>query len=409
MTTLQTLLIFFSGYLMSRMALATDVHRLLLERLVSWSRGRMSRLILGVMVLSCVLSTFVPNALTILAVAPLLTLLLRRLSQAPRQTSSLLAVALVHGANIGGVASLIGSPANLYLLLQLRLLKVADASMLNVVNWAAFGVPSAIVLIAMSWCVMRVVARSAMASTWVVAPESASADVARQRRAQRVLLFWLGTWMAVLACGALFDAISVQRFFVDVLGKKMPLSLADLAALMLFVGQLGLLLLGGEPLLRMRDLWRELPVKGLILGGAVLVVLGGLAYTGVLPWLAGRIEPAFRWTSIPFVAVVLLITSTIFATEFFNNTTVATVAFPLAVAAAQAVNVHPLYMMIGVSLASTCAFMTPLATPVNALAFGALPGVSLSLFVRIGALVNVFAALWLSICVRWWIPWVLGV
>ena len=48
--------------------------------------------------------------------------------------------------------------------------------------------------------------------------------------------------------------------------------------------------------------------------------------------------------------------------------------------------------MLGVSLASTCAFMTPVATPVNALAFGGLQGESLWRWVSTGAVMNAVAA-----------------
>jgi sodium-dependent dicarboxylate transporter 2/3/5 len=64
--------------------------------------------------------------------------------------------------------------------------------------------------------------------------------------------------------------------------------------------------------------------------------------------------------------------------------------------------------MLAVSLASTSAFMTPVATPVNALAFAGIGGVSLRAFIKNGALTNLLAALWITAWVRWLIPPVLG-
>jgi sodium-dependent dicarboxylate transporter 2/3/5 len=104
--------------------------------------------------------------------------------------------------------------------------------------------------------------------------------------------------------------------------------------------------------------------------------------------------------------VVVLVT--IFATEVLNNTTVSTVLFPLSVAIARRAAIDPLLLMLAVSLASTCAFMTPVATPVNALAFGGVGKVSLRTFVKNGAVVNVLAALWITVWITWLIPPVLG-
>ena len=65
-------------------------------------------------------------------------------------------------------------------------------------------------------------------------------------------------------------------------------------------------------------------------------------------------------------------------------------------------------LMLAVSLASTCAFMTPVATPVNALAFGGIGGVSLGRFMKNGLLMNLLSAVWIAAWITWIIPPVLG-
>jgi len=59
---------------------------------------------------------------------------------------------------------------------------------------------------------------------------------------------------------------------------------------------------------------------------------------------------------------------------------------------AQAGGFDPAQALLVVTLSCTCAFMSPIATPVNALAFGGVQGESLWRWVSIGAVMNTVAA-----------------
>ncbi len=58
----------------------------------------------------------------------------------------------------------------------------------------------------------------------------------------------------------------------------------------------------------------------------------------------------------------LTITAVIFLTEVLSNTAVVAAFFTIAYYAALGHGMDPLYLMMGVGVASTCAFMTPIAT-----------------------------------------------
>ncbi|MBF0451318.1 MAG: anion permease, partial [Candidatus Magnetomorum sp.] len=62
--------------------------------------------------------------------------------------------------------------------------------------------------------------------------------------------------------------------------------------------------------------------------------------------------------------------------------------------------INPILLMIPVSVASTCAFMTPIATPCNAFVFGEMKGVRLSKMVLCGFFLNILCVL----CVSFWLP-----
>jgi sodium-dependent dicarboxylate transporter 2/3/5 len=423
-TGLQTVCLFVTGYLVSRLVLRAEAHLVFVDRLVGWSRGRASRVVLGVMLAAFGLSTILPNALTVLALIPVITQLRAWAGDAPsgdtadRGFGTLLAMGLIYGANLGGVGSLLGSPANLYLLVNLSIFDIAGRESLHFLSWLLFGLPMATVLLLLSWAMLRLTERRAMATRlpgWD-RRRSGPGPGPLFGAALRWAAIWGGGWVALITAAlirgggrAAGDAATWQllgRIDVTTL-DLVALAGSAVYVLLLFVRRVDTGE-GRSPLLRIRDLWREVPVKGVVFGLGVLVLLVVVANSGAVVWLKRALPHLLPADAGLFPVALVLVLVTIFATEVLNNTTVSTVLFPVSAAVAGSVGVDPLLLMLGVSLASTCAFMTPVATPVNALAFGGIKGVSLGRFVKNGLVMNLLSAVWIAAWLTWLIPPILG-
>jgi solute carrier family 13 (sodium-dependent dicarboxylate transporter), member 2/3/5 len=413
-STIQTVFIFVGGYLISRLVLCADGHQVFVGWLSRRSGGRAGRMVLGVMAGAFLLSTIIPNALTVLALIPVVTALREGSREhAPAKFGTLLAMGLIYGGNIGGLASLVGSPANLYLLVNLRIYNVPGAASLHFVSWLIFGLPMAAIFVMICWSMLRLTESSTMGARVPVGRLAVSGGPMLPL-ALRWSMLWLAYWVGALVLVAATGVGAAPLWRAVVWGQELGVTAADLVGggfTLLLIPALFLLpqRVGTErrPLMRPRDLLREVPVKGLIMGAAVLVILVIVARSGVVGYLERGVEAVLPEEVGALATVFVVVLITIFATEVLNNTTVSTVLFPLSVAIARRAAVDPLLLMLAVSLASTCAFMTPVATPVNALAFGGVGQVSLRTFVKNGLLTNVLAALWITLWIRWLIPHVL--
>lgn len=410
MSTIQTVCIFVGGYLLSRLLLRAGGH----ERFVAWlarrSAGRVSRVVLGVMVGAFALSTFVPNALTVLALIPVVAALRRAAGEgAPARLGTLLALGVIFGGNIGGMASVVGSPANLYLLVNLRIFGVAGREALHFVSWLSFGLPMASGLLLLAWLVLRLTEAGTMGRC--INADVTPAPSPLWPAARGWAGVWLALWVVLLVLTLALGLGTGPLWQGVLLGEPVLLSGADVAGAALtalLVLALFSLPGAGGRLLELRDLWRDVPLRGVLFGVGVLVLLVVVARSGLVGLLERVVQAVAPAGTGGFVALLVVVLVTIFATELLSNTAVATVLFPASIAVARRVGLDPLLLMLGVSLASTCAFMTPLATPVNALAFAGIGGVSLRAFLKNGALVNVIAALWIALWARWLIPPVLA-
>ncbi|KAB7507031.1 hypothetical protein Anas_00201, partial [Armadillidium nasatum] len=76
----------------------------------------------------------------------------------------------------------------------------------------------------------------------------------------------------------------------------------------------------------------------------------------------------------PFVSVLLISVSTAFATEVISNTAIASILVPILKELSLKTCINPLYLMISGTVSCSFSFMLPVATPPNAIVYGAAGG-----------------------------------
>jgi sodium-dependent dicarboxylate transporter 2/3/5 len=92
----------------------------------------------------------------------------------------------------------------------------------------------------------------------------------------------------------------------------------------------------------------------------------------------------------PIIVVCLLIVLMLFMTELMSNVALVAVLAPVVAGIAIGLNIPILNVLIPVTMASSCAFMLPMATPPNAIVFAS-GYVKVSEMARAGIILNVLA------------------
>ena len=111
----------------------------------------------------------------------------------------------------------------------------------------------------------------------------------------------------------------------------------------------------------------DIPWGILLLFGGGLALAAGFRDTGMANWLG---EQMTLLEAVPyFVLLLVLVTAVNFLTEITSNVATASMLMPILAALAFSINVHPYGLMVAATLASSCAFMLPVATPPNAVVF----------------------------------------
>jgi sodium-dependent dicarboxylate transporter 2/3/5 len=132
----------------------------------------------------------------------------------------------------------------------------------------------------------------------------------------------------------------------------------------------------------------------LLLFGGGLSLAAAVADTGLAAWIGEALRGAGAW---PFWAVALLVVTVIvLLTELTSNTATAATFLPVIASLAVGLWRDPLLLLVPATLAASCAFMMPVATPPNAIVYGS-GKVTVPQMVRAGIWLNLIFVVLLTL------------
>ena len=150
--------------------------------------------------------------------------------------------------------------------------------------------------------------------------------------------------------------------------------------------------------------WKEsvkIPWGILILFGGGLSIANGFQTTEMDVWIGTQLSSISITQAV--VVVLLVITAVNFITEISSNMATTAMLLPVMIPLAQLVGIHPYLLLVGTTLAASCAFMLPVATPPNAVVFGS-KLLSISDMVKTGILINIISIILILIMVYFGLP-----
>ena len=138
----------------------------------------------------------------------------------------------------------------------------------------------------------------------------------------------------------------------------------------------------------------------LLLFGGGLALAKGMASSGLVDVITQAIQ---NGGFSPLIVVSLLIVLMLFMTELMSNVALVAVLAPVVAGIAIGLNIPILNVLIPVTMASSCAFMLPMATPPNAIVFAS-GYVKVNQMVRAGIILNLLAVALLILYYMFVIP-----
>jgi sodium-dependent dicarboxylate transporter 2/3/5 len=379
--------LFLGGFMLAAALTRSGLHLRIALAIVSTAGTGPGRLLAGFMAATAFLSLWVSNTATTLMMLPiaLSVLSLGREGEAgPDGFAAPLLLGIAYAANIGGMATLIGTPPNAILAGFL-----ADTYGLGVgfLEWMAIGLPVTLAGLVVCWALL---ARGVRGH----APELGAIAASRAALGR-----WSGEERAVAVVTLLTAAAWVAR---PLLGRWIPgLSDAGIAmtgSLVLFVASAARP--GRSPLLAWEDV-EALPWGVLLLIGGGLSLASGIQESGLAAWIGGALGGAAAWPQLLVIAAV--VATIVFLTELASNTATAATFVPVGAAVGVGAALGPFPIAAAAALAASAAFMMPVATAPNAVVYGS-GLVPMGKMVRAGIWLNLAFIVLISAAVRVLVP-----
>uniref|UniRef100_A0A7N4NYI1 Solute carrier family 13 member 3 n=1 Tax=Sarcophilus harrisii TaxID=9305 RepID=A0A7N4NYI1_SARHA len=154
-----------------------------------------------------------------------------------------------------------------------------------------------------------------------------------------------------------------------------------------------------EPLLSWKKAQETVPWNIILLLGGGFAMAKGCEESGLSAWIGGRLHPLENVP--PAIAVLLISVVIAFFTEFASNTATIIIFLPVLAELAIRLRVHPLYLMIPGTVGCSYAFMLPVSTPPNSIAFAS-GHLLVKDMVRTGLLMNLAGVLLLNLAMNTW-------
>jgi sodium-dependent dicarboxylate transporter 2/3/5 len=404
MDKIQLIFFFIGGFAVSRLMIKARLP----HRIVFWFIGKkhlsITKILFYLIAISAVLSFFIPNAITVLTLLPLLELLRRsyEASNGPsKNVATMLALSTIYGANIGGMGSITATPANGILVTYAVLNDIPGTQYLSFASWLVWGIPLVIIFVSIAGLIISVVLRP-----WRYQQRNIQLPFDAEKTYHPFQKTTV--WMTVFYFLSSFILSLLMMYFE---GRTILILFISGILNLLFILFLFLFPVKTDPetdtrqvLLTLADCYNDLPTRGFIFVG-IAVVLAAILYAFKIHEFFAGWAASIIPTGIPLYALFLLIAlATSFATEVLSNTAVQLSFFVVALPLAQTLGLSALEMLIIITLACTSAFMSPIATGVNGLAFGGVKGVSFSKMLVVGFVLNIAGALLISS----WVLFVVG-
>ncbi|KTF93366.1 hypothetical protein cypCar_00027349 [Cyprinus carpio] len=156
---------------------------------------------------------------------------------------------------------------------------------------------------------------------------------------------------------------------------------------------------GTPTLLNWKVVHEHMPWNIVLLLGGGFALARGSEESGLSVWLGERLAPL---QSIPPFAISLILCFLVGTfTECSSNTATTTLFLPILASMATTIGLHPLYVMLPCTISASLAFMLPVATPPNAIAFsyGNLKVLDMA---KAGFILNIIGILSINLGINTW-------
>ena len=392
--------LFMGGFFIALGLEEHGLHKRIALNLVKLTGTSANGIIFGFMLATAFLSMWISNTASTIMMLPIAATVISliKISTDNKKGFKLFSLSLMLGiaysANIGGMATIIGTPPNVVFVGYAKELMNIE---IDFSKWLLIGVPiSGGLLIVTFLFLTQFLYRNKLGKIEAASKliDKEIDNLGRMNKAEIMVAIIFGftafLWIFKLPINKLLGAPVLNDTATAMIGGILMFGLP-------------VNLKKGKGLVPWKAT-KRLPWGILLLFGGGMSLAKGMESTGLINIIADYVAQN-PMSSI--LVYIILIGSMLFLTEVMSNVALATIYIPVVIGIANGLGLDPLLLSIPVAMAASCAFMMPISTPPNAIVFSS-GYISIKQMMKTGFLLNIMSILALVLAAFTIIKWVFG-
>jgi len=391
--------LYLGGFMMALAVERWNLHKRIALTILSRTGTEGRKLIGGFMLTTALLSMWMTNTSTTMMLLPIAISIVAVVTdsvkglteESKKNFQTALLLSLAFSATIGGLATLVGTPPNALLAAYMS---ESYGMEITFVSWMAVGVPVTFIMLPLAWIALtkwifpiNIPASQEAHDLLVKLKEDLGPITAAEKRVAIIFGLVIFSWIMRRPLQSWFGLPSLSDTGIVMTG-----------ALFLFLSPSGS---KEQRTLMTWDITSRLPWGVLILFGGGLSLAAAVSGSGLAQFMGESLAPlGILGTAVLVVAAATLV---IFLTELTSNVATTATFLPVMGAMAIEAGISPLLLCVPITLAASCAFMLPVATPPNAIVFAS-NMVTIPQMVKAGATLNLIGVILIGIISIWWAP-----
>lgn len=389
--------LFFGGFVLALALEKVNLHKRIALTIIHKTGTTPNRVILGFMLATAFMSMWISNTASTVVMLPIALSVIQLLvnsdgvfTRQEQHFSLSVMLGIAFAANAGGIATVIGTPPNSVLIGLLENEYQMDVSFMK---WMSMGLPFSALMIGVIYLVLTrwMFPNKGIeftSSNALIAQKLADLGpmTANEIHVLRIFSITVFLWVFRSLINSFFPSLGLSDTMISVVCAIALFSIPQNFKTAKFI-------------LKWEDT-SKLAWGILILFGGGLALAKGMSSTGLVSLITDSIAAANLNV---FFTASLLIVLMLFMTELMSNVALVAVLAPVVAGIALGLDVPLLHLLIPVTMASSCAFMLPMATPPNAIVFAS-GYVKVAQMARVGIFINLIAVALLIVWFRYIVP-----
>lgn len=391
--------LFMGGFMLALGLEKHNLHQRIALFLIRIIGTKANSIILGFMVATAGLSMWISNTATAVMMLPIAMSVVNMVGGKSvhirnyRYFRISLFLSVAYAANIGGLATVIGTPPNVVLVgLSADILGIE----ISFVEWMKMAIPIVVLMLFMVFILLTRLLFPNRLGRLDHAKESIDAAYHA-----------LGKWtLAQKQVALIFIVTALGWVFKPQINQLLREPVMD-DAVTAMIGGIAMFVVPTRSESQWRpilpwEVMKNLPWHIILLFGGGMSLAKALEKVGLIDRIGTMMAANNLWPYWGLLAVMLLLV--LFATELMSNVALVTIMLPMVFGMAQGLDMVPLHLGIPLAMASSCAFMMPISTPPNAIVFSS-GYIRMRDMMKAGIFLNLIAILFLTLAGMTLVKW----